>query len=570
MIDYKNELKTLSNNRKNLYILLARFFSKEADEEFLKELAGLKLPLDRKENEIVGFKAALERLAAYFEYDAGESLEDLAVDYAKTFLGAGQAQGVAAMPYESVYTSSKKIVMQEAWSDICDIYAAKGIEPDCSEDKILEDHISLEMNFMAYLIEEGLEMTEMLPSLEEQKSFINKHLLNWLPAFCIDVRENADTEFYRMAAELVSSFVRMDAYILDRIINDKSGGIVSGASYKCKTDELDKVLAELKKSYRVYAPKFTKDAETGEETDIVRYQEIDSVSEMVLDKQSDFSPKEVIYPISQTIFSFDENGVKETTYKDPKGIVVFARACDINALKRMDNIFLSNGGWSDVYYKQYRDRLKVFLIECKESFDKCYCVSMGTNKSEDYSVAFGFNGDDIKILVKDVDFDNFFKDLTKADYAPSFVEENKLKVRIPSITKDNMKDVFALDMWKKYNDECISCGGCNTVCPTCTCFDTKDYLNQENSRRGERRRIWSSCMLPEYSKTAGGNVARKQPDTMMRFKTMHKIYDYNARFGGSEHMCVGCGRCINRCPEDIDFSNTINTLAEEVDKLEVK
>ena len=173
MIDYKNELKTLSNNRKNLYILLARFFSKEADEEFLKELAGLKLPLDRKENEIVGFKAALERLAAYFEYDAGESIEDLAVDYAKTFLGAGQAQGVAAMPYESVYTSAKKIVMQEAWSDICDIYAAKGIEPDCSEDKILEDHISLEMNFMAYLIEEGLEMTEMLPSLEEQKKFIN-------------------------------------------------------------------------------------------------------------------------------------------------------------------------------------------------------------------------------------------------------------------------------------------------------------------------------------------------------------------------------------------------------------
>ena len=117
------------------------------------------------------------------------------------------------------------------------------------------------------------------------------------------------------------------------------------------------------------------------------------------------------------------------------------------------------------------------------------------------------------------------------------------------------------------NDKCISCGGCNTVCPTCSCFDTVDYLNQENSRKGERRRIWSSCMLPDFSRTAGGNIARKKPEQMMRFKTMHKVYDYNARFGGNEHMCVGCGRCDQRCPEDISFSDTINRLSSEVDRL---
>ena len=36
---------------------------------------------------------------------------------------------------------------------------------------------------------------------------------------------------------------------------------------------------------------------------------------------------------------------------------------------------------------------------------------------------------------------------------------------------------------------------------------------------------------------------------MMRFKTMHKVYDYNARFGGNEHMCVGCGRCAVSCDD---------------------
>ena len=32
-------------------------------------------------------------------------------------------------------------------------------------------------------------------------------------------------------------------------------------------------------------------------------------------------------------------------------------------------------------------------------------------------------------------------------------------------------------------------------------------------------------------------------------------------------MCVGCGRCIQRCPKDISFADTINRLSDEVDRL---
>ena len=121
--------------------------------------------------------------------------------------------------------------------------------------------------------------------------------------------------------------------------------------------------------------------------------------------------------------------------------------------------------------------------------------------------------------------------------------------------------VLAVLAWRKGRS------WCNTVCPTCSCFETVDYLNQENSRKGERRRIWSSCMLPDFSRTAGGNIARKFPRQMMRYKTLHKVYDYNKRFGGNEHMCVGCGRCLQRCPEEISFVDTINRLSEETDRL---
>lgn len=67
---------------------------------------------------------------------------------------------------------------------------------------------------------------------------------------------------------------------------------------------------------------------------------------------------------------------------------------------------------------------------------------------------------------------------------------------------------------------------------------------------------------------AGGHAVRKTPGERMRFKTLHKVYDYKARFG-EEHMCVGCGRCDSRCPEKISFADTINRLSSAVDSLEV-
>ena len=52
--------------------------------------------------------------------------DDLAVDYARVFLGAGEANGKAAYPYESVYTSPEGLVRQEARARVRAIYAAGG------------------------------------------------------------------------------------------------------------------------------------------------------------------------------------------------------------------------------------------------------------------------------------------------------------------------------------------------------------------------------------------------------------------------------------------------------------
>ena len=43
-------------------------------------------------------------------------------------------------------------------------------------------------------------------------------------------------------------------------------------------------------------------------------------------------------------------------------------------------------------------------------------------------------------------------------------------------------------------------------------------------------------------------------------KTIHKVLDYKQRNG--YHMCVGCGRCDDVCPEYISFSGCVNHLEE--------
>lgn len=321
---------------------------------------------------------------------------------------------------------------------------------------------------------------------------------------------------------------------------------------------MDEIFAALSETYRIYAP-----VKRGK---FIRYGEVKRVEQVVWNEKSHFSPKEVFYPIVQTLLYFSENDVRESEVDD-KPAIILLRSCDSNGIHRLDTVFMENGGHADNYYQRLREKVKFFLMECPESFETCFCVSMGSNATDDYSVALRVNDDGVFVEVKDEAFADIFGGEAACDFTPAFVTENQRKVNVPVITDRAMvKDIHALEMWREFDDNCIGCGGCNTVCITCSCFDTTDIIYNETSRDGERRRVWSSCMLNDYSTVAGGHNVRAKAGDRMRFKAMHKLYDYNARFGKG-NMCVGCGRCDMRCPKDIHFSETIDKLAAAVENL---
>lgn len=328
-------------------------------------------------------------------------------------------------------------------------------------------------------------------------------------------------------------------------------------SVKLNNDLFNKYLLELSKKYKIYAPKLKKGEGKFAETDLVTYAEIISLDEIELSKKSYFSPKEIFYPIRETLFYFNKEDI-EVPDIDLKPIVILARPCDLNGVERLDNIFLLNGPEKDFYYQRRRELIKFVMIECLEGFDSCFCVSMNSNKFDNYDAAIRFEENNVVMDIVDRDLiTETIKGLATIEFVPEYIKENKIKVNIPPIDKVK-KENFAHPLWKEYAGRCIACGRCNTSCITCSCYSMQDTQLSDDGRVGERRRVWSGCHVDGFTDMAGGHSFRDSNGERMRFKTMHKINDYYKRF--DEHMCVGCGRCDDVCPEYISFSKCINKL----------
>ncbi len=308
--------------------------------------------------------------------------------------------------------------------------------------------------------------------------------------------------------------------------------------------------------YDIFAPVLMEGEGCFSDTDIIRYGKVGSLDDIEWNKKSDYSFKEVLLAINETLFYFTED--QTMIPKGPtKDILIFLRACDIHAVKRLDEIYLKNG-FEDFYYARIRERAKFILMGCETTCDSGFCVSMGTNKAEQYDAYIKVKDD---VVTMDLKWDALEADMAeaeRADVTPDYVTENQEKVTLP---KTLSNESFTKEIWKEYGDRCIACGRCNFVCPTCTCFTMQDIFYKDNAKVGERRRVWASCQIDGYTEMAGGHGFRKSQGERMRFKVMHKIYDYEERFGYP--MCVGCGRCDDVCPEYISYSNCINRLAKE-------
>ena len=180
------------------------------------------LSAEVEEAEIAEGYALLDR---FVSTTTESTLTELAVDYAKIFLGVRRGSG--AFPYESIYTSENRLFMQEARDEVLAAFRAEGLDraDDFNEP---EDHVALEFEFMAYLCQKALtafqesEDEKALGYLEKQKAFLEEHILNWVPDFCRDVDEIAQTDFYKAAAKITHGYINLEGAIIGELLREVS------------------------------------------------------------------------------------------------------------------------------------------------------------------------------------------------------------------------------------------------------------------------------------------------------------------------------------------------------------
>lgn len=218
MSESMEQLTTIEalQSRAHWYRLLAGAFAEEPQSGFLREL--------RSENCL----AALAELGVDFGEDflGGEEqalLDDLAAEYTMLFVAPGGFPPVESVRLQGGYK-------QSAANETRDAYAAEGFTVQSGRFATFDDHLAVEMQFVAALLER---QAEALSTGDEQearrleksaKRFWIKHLGRWCRGFAQLVEEASEHSFYREMARLLDAFAVAELEVLGLDVADEDGG----------------------------------------------------------------------------------------------------------------------------------------------------------------------------------------------------------------------------------------------------------------------------------------------------------------------------------------------------------
>ncbi|MDE8701841.1 molecular chaperone TorD family protein [Adlercreutzia equolifaciens] len=218
----RGELAALCRSRALTYRMLARLFQKELDESYLDVLSAMRYPVSTGNPKVdAGYRAIATYLSGRWE----NTVEELAIDYARTFLGSGIDAYSAAYPNESVYTSERRLLMQEARDEVRAIYRSEGLEK-LSDFAECDDHLGVELEFMGEMAArtaasfEAADDVEGVRLLAVQRHFLEDHLSNWVPMMLEDARKFARTGLYQGLAQLTEGYLANEAELLGELIEE--------------------------------------------------------------------------------------------------------------------------------------------------------------------------------------------------------------------------------------------------------------------------------------------------------------------------------------------------------------
>jgi len=273
--------------------------------------------------------------------------------------------------------------------------------------------------------------------------------------------------------------------------------------------------------------------------------------------------KDYFFPQTEDIVSFKVNK-KEITVGEvsdaPQPFVLNGvKPCDAESLKILDRVFLSDP--IDTFYQKKREAATIITTACFEPEETCFCENFGINPVQ-------YGGGDVSTWKRGDTV--YWESRTEkgheltAKYREFFDEAEN--VEFPNnntqFTINNANLSFDAVQWDTLYKSCLACGTCTFTCPTCHCYDIQDFnTGAETGKEVKRFRCWDSCMYSDFTLMAHGNP-RTTHKERFRQRFMHKL-NYFPENNDGVAACVGCGRCIAKCPVNMHILKVMKAFGDK-------
>ena len=337
---------------------------------------------------------------------------------------------------------------------------------------------------------------------------------------------------------------------------------------KCSLNEVNSVFAEIAKAATLYIPSDRTDGSavyTKWEDGVKWSGALNTVR----------SPKDFFFPQMENLMEFRTSGknieIVDTRSAAEDFVVFGVRACDVKSFEILDRVFLTEP--VDSYYATKREHGIIISMACTRPSETCFCKSFGIDPAEpagdisawktETEIFFKSNTEKGAALLAKLD--GVTEECTEeaVDAQKEKISAVMAKLPLANVTTEafgggKTKDYFNDPAWDELSEACLGCGTCTFVCPTCQCYDIKDF----NTGNGViRYRCWDSCMYSEFTRMAHGNNRLTQKERF-RQRFMHKLVYYPENNDGL-FSCVGCGRCLAKCPISMNIVKVMKKIGGE-------
>jgi ferredoxin len=240
------------------------------------------------------------------------------------------------------------------------------------------------------------------------------------------------------------------------------------------------------------------------------------------------------------------------------------------ALHFLDQIYLDEE-YPDPVYRERREKSLIGVADCFRIQENCHCTSYGIppEAGEPADVGLALVDDRMILTLMSerastlpekmgivVSVEPESGSLERLGSLHQEVRESLQRKNVHLPGYEESGEAIRTDSdenWKKFSADCVSCGACSAICPSCSCFLLVDRPGFEKVRQLD------TCQYPGFERVAGGEDSLGNLEVRFRNRYFCKYVWKPEKY--SLKACTGCGRCIETCIGAIDKNKILTELA---------